>query len=121
MRRIIFFLFTLPLAIILIALSVANRAPVPATLDPFNPGNPALSAQVPLFALVLGALILGVIAGGFLTWLAQGRHRSRAKSESSRAEAIRREAEALKQERAALLKEAVGADGLQALPALPRN
>jgi hypothetical protein len=115
MRRIVFFLFTLPLAVVLIALSVANRTPVLATLDPFNPGNPALSATVPLFALILGALIAGALAGGFLTWLSQGRHRNRARTETSRAEAIRIEAEALKQERAALLKEA--SDGA-ALPAL---
>jgi uncharacterized integral membrane protein len=106
MRRIVFFLFTLPLAIILIALSVANRSAVVATLDPFNPGNPALSAEVPLFVLVLGALLIGAIIGALLTWLSQGRYRAKARTETSRAEAIRKEAEALKQERASLLKEA---------------
>jgi uncharacterized integral membrane protein len=121
MRRIIFFLFTLPLAIILIALSVANRSAVVATLDPFNPGNPALSASVPLFVLVLGALLLGALIGAFLTWLSQGRHRAKARSETGRAEAIRKEAEALKKERATLLSEANGNNSaLAALPALQK-
>jgi hypothetical protein len=29
-----------PLAIILVALAVANRTPVAFTMDPFNPGSP---------------------------------------------------------------------------------
>jgi uncharacterized integral membrane protein len=106
MRRLILFVFTIPVAIILIALSVANRAPVMATIDPFNPGNPALSFSLPLFALVLSALIIGVLIGSFITWINQGKHRNRAKLEAGRAEAIRREADAIKQERALALQEA---------------
>jgi uncharacterized membrane-anchored protein YhcB (DUF1043 family) len=55
---------------------------------------------------VLGALIVGVVLGSFLTWLNQGKYRSRAKLESSRAETIKREADALKQERTAALQDA---------------
>lgn len=113
MRKLVFILFTIPFAIVLIALSVANRTPVLATLDFFNPGNPALSFSLPLFAIVLAALIIGVLLGSFLTWINQGKHRSRAKLEASRADAIKREADIIKQERAAALLEA-GAN----LPAL---
>ena len=42
-----------PLAIILVALAVANRGAASFTLDPFNPGNPALTWQMPLFVLAL--------------------------------------------------------------------
>ena len=106
MRRLFLFVFTIPIAIVLIALSVANRAPVMATIDPFNPGNPALSFSLPLFAIVLAALILGVVLGSFLTWVNQGKHRNRAKLEAGRADAIKREADAIKQERAVALLEA---------------
>jgi uncharacterized integral membrane protein len=106
MRRIVLFVFTIPVAIILIALSVANRAPVMATMDPFNPGNPALSFSLPLFAIVLAALMIGVLLGSFLTWLNQGKHRTRAKLEATRADAIKREADGIKQERADALQEA---------------
>ena len=106
MRRLFLFIVTIPLAIILIALSVANRAPVMATIDPFNPGNPALSFSLPLFALVLAALMVGVLLGSFLTWVNQSKHRSRAKLEASRADSIKREADAIKQERAAALQDA---------------
>lgn len=106
MRKLVLVVFTIPLAIILIALSVANRAPVLATLDPFNPGNPALSFSLPLFAIVLVAMMVGVVLGSLLTWVKQGKHRSRAKTEASRADAIKREADAIKQERAAALLQA---------------
>ncbi len=106
MRKIVLFVFTIPLAIILIALSVANRAPVMATVDPFNPGNPALSFSLPLFTIVLAALIAGVVLGSFLTWISQGKHRSRARLETIRAAAIKKEADAIKQERAVALAEA---------------
>jgi uncharacterized integral membrane protein len=106
MRKLVLVVFTIPLAIILIALSVANRAPVLATLDPFNPGNPALSFSLPLFAIVLAAMMVGVVLGSLLTWVKQGKHRSRAKTEASRADAIKREADAIKQERAAALLQA---------------
>jgi uncharacterized integral membrane protein len=106
MRRLVLFVFTIPLAIILIALSVANRAPVLATIDPFNPGNPDLSFSMPLFAIVFAALMVGVLLGSFLTWVNQGKHRNRAKVEADRAASIKREADAIKQERAAALHDA---------------
>jgi uncharacterized integral membrane protein len=108
MRKIVQVLVMIPLAVVLVALSVANRAPVPVTLDPFNPGNAVLSAEVPLFVLVLGALMLGAIIGSLLTWIKQGRHRARARTEASRADLVAKEAEALKAERAALLRDATG-------------
>ena len=44
-NRVMLIVVLVPLAIILIALAVANRAPTAFTLDPFNPGNPALTVQ----------------------------------------------------------------------------
>ena len=48
-----------PLAIILIALAVANRGAVAFTVDPFNPGNPALTMEMPLFVLLFAASGIG--------------------------------------------------------------
>ena len=42
-NRFVLIVIFVPLAIILIALAVANRELVAFTLDPFNPGNPALT------------------------------------------------------------------------------
>ncbi len=81
-----------PLAIVLIALAVANRAPTPFTLDPFNPGNPGLTVQVPLFVLLFLALGLGVVLGSAVTWLKQGRYRKIARQRGLEAESLRQAA-----------------------------
>ena len=60
LNRILLIVVLLPLAVVLIALAVANRATVPFTLDPFNPGNPALTMSLPLFVLVFASLAVGI-------------------------------------------------------------
>ena len=47
-----------PLAIIVIALAIANRHSVTFSLDPFDAQNPAISFDLPLAAM----LALGVVA-----------------------------------------------------------
>ena len=69
----------IPLAIVLIALAVANRAPVDFTIDPFNPGNPGLTVSLPLFIYLFAALALGLVVGSFATWLRQGLYRKLAR------------------------------------------
>ena len=116
LKKLITVFITLPIAIILIVLSVANRGPVAVTLDPFNPGNPALTFELPLFLVVFIALMAGVVVGGIATWLKQGRDRKSARREKGRAEEIRAEADALKKERAELRNEvAVTPSGLPLL------
>ncbi|GGF85486.1 hypothetical protein GCM10007301_51720 [Azorhizobium oxalatiphilum] len=79
MGRILSVLIGLPVSILLVALAVANRRPVTLSLDPFSPDSPALSVTVPLFSIVFGGVILGLIIGGLYTWLRQGRHRKQAR------------------------------------------
>jgi len=78
-----------PVGIVLIALAVANRGATPFTLDPFNPGNPALTLQMPLFILLFGALAIGMIVGSVATWLKQGRYRKLARQRGLEAQAAR--------------------------------
>ncbi len=68
-KRVITIVILVPLAVILIALSVANRETIGLTIDPFNPGNPALTYQAPLFIWLFGALILGALIGAAVTGL----------------------------------------------------
>ena len=81
-----------PLAIILVALAVANRGPASFTLDPFNPGNPALTVQMPLFVLLFAAIAIGMIVGSLATWMKQGRYRKLARQRSHEAETLRQAA-----------------------------
>lgn len=79
MSRILSLIVGLPLCVLAVALAVANRRPVTLALDPFSPDAPALSVTVPMFVVIFGALITGVIAGGVVTWLRQGRFRREAR------------------------------------------
>ncbi|MDI6027424.1 DUF1049 domain-containing protein [Corticibacterium sp. UT-5YL-CI-8] len=89
LNRLTLIIVFLPLAIILIALAVANRASVAFTLDPFNPGNPALTLTLPLFVLLFLAVGLGMIVGSVATWLRQGRYRKLARQRGIEAEGLR--------------------------------
>lgn len=80
LNRIIIVVILVPVAIVLVALAVANRQMTSFTLDPFNPGNAALSVELPLFVLLFLALILGMLIGGAAAWLKQGRYRKEARA-----------------------------------------
>ncbi len=79
LRRIVAALILVPLAIIIIAFAVANRQEVTVSLDPFGASAPAASLTLPLFALVILVLIIGVVIGGTAAWLRQGRWRRTAR------------------------------------------
>lgn len=88
-NRIVLIVVFVPLAIVLIALAVANRELVSFTLDPFNPGNPALTLTLPLFVYLFLALVAGMIVGSLATWFRQGRYRKLARQRSMEAESLR--------------------------------
>lgn len=87
-NRIVTVVIIVPLAIVLIALAVANRAPVALTADPFNPGNPALTWTMPLFVLVFLAIALGLIVGSMATWIRQGQYRKLARERGAQLRAV---------------------------------
>lgn len=80
LNRIIVVVILVPVAVVLVALAVANRQPASFTLDPFNPGNAALTLQLPLFVMLFLALIIGMVIGGGAAWLKQGRYRKEARA-----------------------------------------
>ena len=88
-NRIVLVAIIVPTAIVLIALAVANRSWVPFTLDPFHPGNPALTIQLPLFVFLFAAMALGVLLGSFATWLKQGHYRKLSRQRVAEAEMLR--------------------------------
>jgi uncharacterized integral membrane protein len=88
-NRFLLIMVFVPLAIVLIALAVANRDLTAFTLDPFNPGNPALTLQLPLFVLLFAALAIGLVVGSAATWFKQGRYRKLARQRSQEAQILR--------------------------------
>jgi uncharacterized integral membrane protein len=105
LNRILLIAVFVPLAIVLVALAVANRGIVSFTLDPFNPGNPGLTWPMPLFVLIFAALALGMVVGSLATWVKQGRYRKLARQRSQEAE---------------ILRQAAARAPVQAAPQLPR-
>jgi uncharacterized integral membrane protein len=90
-RRIVTILIVIPLAIVLIALAVANRESVPLRLDVFNPQNPALTINAPFFVWLFAAIAIGVVAGGVGAWFAQGKHRKMERKYKREAKKLRYE------------------------------
>lgn len=80
MKRAIRLIILIPLGIVLVALALANRAPVTLSLDPFRPAEPMASTTVPLFVALLVTLLVGVAVGGVATWLGQGKWRRAARA-----------------------------------------
>jgi uncharacterized integral membrane protein len=78
-RKIIAAVILVPLAVVIIAFAVANRQIVTVSLDPFSAEHPAASLTLPLFALVVVLLVVGVLIGGMAAWLRQAKWRRTAR------------------------------------------
>jgi hypothetical protein len=92
LRRIVWLLVAFPAAAILVTLAVANRHAARLVLDPFRPEEPVLWIDLPFYAYLLIALVIGVALGGTATWMTQSRWRRTARRRAQ--EALRWQAEA---------------------------
>jgi uncharacterized integral membrane protein len=79
LRKLVAVIVLVPLAVVIIAFAMANRHLVTVAFDPFNANDPAASVTLPLFALIIVLLIIGVLIGGAASWLRQGKWRSSAR------------------------------------------
>ncbi|SHF63489.1 Protein of unknown function [Kaistia soli DSM 19436] len=91
MKRVIAIIILVPLAVLLVALAVANRHGVVLSLDPFNGDAPAAAITLPLYFVVFAAMAFGVLLGGVGTWLGQGHWRRQARRLKREASGPRRE------------------------------
>ena len=94
-HKIITLLVLVPVAIVLIVLSVANRGTVTLALNPFQPSDTLLSVTGPFFVFLFVAFMLGMIIGSMATWFKQGKYRKKARVEAR--EAVKWHTEADKQ------------------------
>jgi uncharacterized integral membrane protein len=78
-RKIVAAVILVPIAVVIIAFAVANRQVVTVSLDPFSAEHPAASLTLPLFALVIVLLVVGVVIGGVAAWLRQAKWRRTAR------------------------------------------
>ena len=97
MFRFLKIVILLLLAAILLGFAFANRELVTISFDPFaSTDNAAFSIVTPLFAVVVVAAMLGVVAGALATWVSQGRHRRSSRQNRAEAEKWRTQAQALR-------------------------
>jgi uncharacterized integral membrane protein len=96
LRKIVTVLVLVPLALVLVALSVANRGPVTLTFNPFDPSANGFSIALPLYLVLFATLALGVLVGGIAAWLRQGRWRGVARRAQADVERLTRERDELK-------------------------
>jgi uncharacterized integral membrane protein len=95
LRKLVAVLVLVPLAIVIIAFAVANRQAITLSFDPFSPSAPAASLTLPLFVIVIGALVAGVIVGGLAVRLGHGRWRRMARRLEREAAELRARLDAL--------------------------
>ena len=89
MRKFLNAAILIPLGLIFIAFAVANRHLVTVSFDPFNSSDPSLGFTLPLFVVIIGVAMLGVVAGGAATWFRQRHWRRAARQNEADARAAR--------------------------------
>ncbi|MGH6841243.1 MAG: lipopolysaccharide assembly protein LapA domain-containing protein [Methylocella sp.] len=96
MKQTLKLLFLVLLALPAIALMVANRHDVNVYLDPFaGTGPDGTQITMRLFVVIGVAIMAGVIFGGVVTYLEQGRHRRAARRARADANVLRAEVKRL--------------------------
>jgi uncharacterized integral membrane protein len=90
-RRFLKALVLLPVILVVVLLSVANRERVTVSFDPFSAGPPALGLELPLFVVLFAAVMIGVLIGGIAVWTTQGRYRRAARQHRRDLERLRAE------------------------------
>jgi uncharacterized integral membrane protein len=91
MRKVLAWIILAPLATIALLFAVANRAWVTVSIDPFSQTAPAYAVEVPLFIVMFGAMIIGVLIGGSAVWLGRLRWQMAAHRAEREAERLRTE------------------------------
>ena len=89
MRKFLTAMVVIPLGVMFIVFAVANRHLVTVSFDPFNSREPSVGATLPLFVVIIGVAIAGVIVGGIATWLRQGHWRRAARQHEADARQAR--------------------------------
>ncbi len=77
------------IAIVVVVFALANRGPVTLSLWPLP-----IDVILPIYIAVLGAVVLGLLAGGAISWLPRYRSRRNARSAVRRADSLERAATA---------------------------
>ncbi|MBL6959113.1 MAG: LapA family protein [Rhodospirillales bacterium] len=86
MFKFLSWLIVAPLVVLVAVFSVINRQPISIDLWPLP-----ITAEVPLYAIVLGVLFFGVLWGGLAAWISGGKTRGRVRALTRQMEAAERD------------------------------
>ena len=97
MRR-LSWIITIPFTLIVVVFAITNRGPVTVTLWPLP-----WIAELPLYLVVLGSLLVGFLVGAAIAWLSAGRRRHEARLTAERLRGLSAELTRLKRQQPAVL------------------
>ncbi len=100
MRRLVFWLIFVPALAGIVVFALNNRSVVAVDLWPFG-----VSVEMPVYLAFLLSLGVGVVLGGFVSWLGQSRTRAQLRERVYQGEVARREL-AVEREKTARLERA---------------
>jgi uncharacterized integral membrane protein len=89
--KLLSWILLLPIVIAAVVLAIANRHAVPVNFDPLP-----FAYDIPLFAIVLAAIFVGLIIGFTASWLAAHKWRRMARERGRRLSDLERETKRLK-------------------------
>jgi uncharacterized integral membrane protein len=84
--RYLSWIITIPIALVIVSFAVSNRDAVELALWPLP-----FSITVPIYVAVLTTLVLGFLAGGFVAWSADRKHRVAARVRGRKAQQLERD------------------------------
>lgn len=116
MKKLLSWIFWVPVGVILITVAISNRQIVTFSIDPVSKTDPFFSISIPLYMLVFAAILFGIIFGGIAAWLTQGKWRKNARYMTAEATKWREEATRLRESSRASLPPALSPPSAQNTP-----
>ncbi|GAA3867844.1 LapA family protein [Celeribacter arenosi] len=101
--RTIRYLFLAALAVVLVTVALANREPVTLALLPSELGRVVgvdFSVSLPLYVVIFGAIVAGLLIGFFWEWMREHKHRAAARDNHLAKQRLSREVKRLKTDKA---------------------
>ena len=100
MKRAFYYLVLLLALVVVAGFALANRQwiaqGIDLSYDPTNPGGVDSTIPLPMFLVLFGVLVIGMILGGITVWLKQGRFRRAARVAQVEVERHRNELDRLR-------------------------
>jgi len=114
LKKLLSWIFWVPVAVIVIIIAISNRQIVTFSIDPVAKIDPFFVLSLPLYLLLFAAILFGILFGGIAAWLAQGKWRRNARHMTMEATKWREEAAHLRESSRRNLQSALP-------PPLPHN